>query len=264
MKSMSWIILLAVAVPSVLVDGARAAEAPPKAPPTSQFAPAEDLATQVDYYLKRLDQAVATEEDYKDFVERIGKDSNTLIVIALTLGLHDTDNAYKAAAPAMIEASRQLAATKDYAAAKAGVEAVKKAVGSKTGDSSTLKWEKKADLKQLMLAVPGINTQLKRNAKLRRPKRDGPKAAGRAAAIGAIGQASLYHSADTTKPELADQWYKYCEEMRDAAAEVNAAAHKGDKKAARAAIQKLTESCDHCHDVFAPEAKEKAQAESDD
>ena len=72
---------------------------PPEAPPVSKFAPAEDLVAQVDYYVKRLGKSVVTEEDYKDFAERIAKDSNTLIVIALSLGLHDKDNSYKKAAP---------------------------------------------------------------------------------------------------------------------------------------------------------------------
>ena len=188
------------------------------------------------------------------------KDSNTLIVIALTLGTHDTDNQYKKAAPAIIKASQELAKTKGYAATKAAVAGVKKAVDTKTGDSAGLKWQKAASLEQIMLAVPAINTQLKRNIKLRRPKRDGPKAAGRSAVIAAIGQASLYHSDDTTKPELAKEWYKYCQQMRSAASEVNAAAHAGDKKIAKAAMKKLQQSCDDCHTIFHQEALGKEDA----
>lgn len=254
--------LAIVAMGSVVA--AAATPEPPAAPPVSQFAPAEDLVDQVDYYLKRLEQAVETEDDYKDFVERIAKDADTLAVIALALGLHDTDNQYKAAAPEIIKATQQLAAAKDYATAKVAVENVKKAATAKTADAGNLKWEKVASLKQLMLAVPAINTQLKRNIKLRRPKRDGPKAAGRAAVIAVIGQAALYHSDDTEKPELAEKWYDYCLHMRDAAAEANAAAHRTDKAAVPGVMEKLAKSCDDCHTVFHQEALGKEDVEEED
>jgi hypothetical protein len=266
-RTTAWMALLMAAVVSIVVatgTWALAAE-PPQAPPVSRFAPADDLVDQVKYYLKRLDEAVASEEDYKDYVERIAKDADTLTVIALALGLHDTENQYKAAAPAMIKATTQLAAAKDYATAKAAVAIVQKAAAEKSAGAAALKWEKVASLKQIMLAVPVINTQLKRNARFRRPKGDGPKAAGRSAVIAAIGQASLYHSGDTEKPNLATEWYKYCIQMRDAAAEMNAVAHRADqpdaKTAARAAITKLAKSCDDCHTVFHQAALGKEDVE---
>jgi len=256
-----WIGVLMSLILAVIASSGFAAPAPPEAPPASQFAPAADLVEQIEYYLKRLDEAVATEEDYKDCVERIAKDTDTLTVIALSLGLHDADNPYKAAAPAIIKAARDLAAAKDYPTAKAAVAGVQKAAADKSGDPAGLKWEKVASLKQLMLAVPVINTQLKRNARLRRPKSDGPKAAGRAAVIAVIGQAALYHSGDTEKPDLAEEWYKYCIQMRDAAAEVNGAAHRADKAAARETITKLAKSCDDCHTVFHQAALGKGDVE---
>jgi hypothetical protein len=261
MKSTTWMILLVAMAFPALADGPTTTPAPPKAPPVSKFAPAQDLAHQVDYYVKRLEKSVATEEDYKDLVERIAKDSNTFIVIALTLGMHDKDNPYKKAAPAMIEAASKLAAAKNYAEAKAGVAAVKKATKAKSAGTSKLRWEKSASLKQLMLAVPTINADLKRKIKLRRPKRDAPMAAEYSATLAAIAQASMYNSGDTKKPELAEKWYKFCEEMRDAAAEVNGIAHRVDKKAVRPAVEKLAKSCDHCHEVFDKEALEKAKAQ---
>lgn len=266
-RTTGWMVFLAATAAILVAGNGRAVSAaePPQAPPVSQFAPAEDLVGQVEYYLKRLDEAVATEEDYKEYVERIAKDADTLAVIALALGLHDTDNQYKGAAPGLVKATTQLAAAKDYATAKAAVAAVKTAATAKPADVVPLKWEKVASLKQLMLAVPVINTQLKRNARFRRPKGDGPKAAGRSAVIAAIGQASLYHSADTEKPNLAEEWFKYCIQMRDAAAEMNGVAHRAAepdaKTAARAAITKLSKSCDDCHTVFHQAALGKGDVE---
>jgi hypothetical protein len=253
MKSPSWLIVVVAVFTAVFAQTAFAQDTPPKAPPVLQLAQPEDLTAQVEYYVGRLEEAVATEDDYKDLQERIAKDSNTLIVIALSLGLYDKDNDYKAAAPAIIKAAQQLATAKTYAEAKAGVEAVKKATKSKD-QAPALKWEKAAVLRELMLAVPAINTQLKRNIRLRRPKRDGPKAAGRAAVLAVIAQASMYHSGDTKKPTETKEWFKWCLQMRDGAAEVNAAARKADKDAARKGMEKLTESCHGCHTVFHPEA----------
>ena len=63
-------------------------------------------------------------------------------------------------APAMIRAATKLAAAKDYAEAKAAVAAVRRAAKAKPPGPAKLKWEKVASLKQLMLAVPVINTNL--------------------------------------------------------------------------------------------------------
>ena len=77
-------------------------------------------------YLKDLGDAVASEQAYKDDQEKVAKYSNTLIVIALALGMHDQENKYKAAAPAMVKAAQDLAGAKDYAAAKKAVEALRR------------------------------------------------------------------------------------------------------------------------------------------
>ncbi len=95
-----------------------AVAAPPEAPPVSKIAKADDLLGQVDYYLERLEDAVESEKEYGESAEKVVKDANTMILIALALGLHDEDNKFKAAAPAMLKTSQELAAVKDYEAAK--------------------------------------------------------------------------------------------------------------------------------------------------
>jgi hypothetical protein len=271
MKSLIWTILVAAVLLTPMAT-AFAADTPPKAPPVSTFAPAQDLANQVGYYLKRLDKAVASKEDYKDLGDRVKKDANTMIVICLTLGLHDTDNPFRDSAPAMLAASEKLANVKDFKSAKEAVAGLKKVAvakapakkGEKPAEKnkkpSGLKWKKVASLSELMLAVPGINTSLKRNAKLRRVKRDAPKAAGHSAVLAAIAEASMYHSANTDYPDRAKEWFKYCKEMREGAYAVNQAAHKKDKAAARKALISLAKSCDACHEVFHKEALENEDA----
>ena len=96
-------------------------------PKVSTFAPAADLASQADQYIKDLEKAVASEEEYKDSVEKIAKESNTLVVIALALGLHDQPSKYKASAGAVLKAAQAVAATKDFASARKAIAALKAA-----------------------------------------------------------------------------------------------------------------------------------------
>ena len=233
-------------------------------PAVSTYAPAEDLVAQVQSYLEELEEAVQTEEEYNDSVEKIAKESNTLILIALALGLHDSDNQLKSSAPGILKAAQQLAAAGDFAAAKAGVEAVKGATTSAQGDAAELKWEKVASLPELMEAVPLINTKLKRyvrDGREERMKEATDELAGCSAVLAIIAQGSLANSEDTDKPDEVDQWHRFCVQMRDAAAAVNAGVREYGKEgtpaafeAAKAAMQDLAQSCDDCHEVFHPDA----------
>lgn len=237
----------------VLVVGSAWAE-PPAAPKVSTFAPAEDLVGQVALYLKRLDEATASESDYKDAEGKLSRDASTLVLIALALGLHDEDNKYKAAAPAIIKAAQEVAAAKDYASAKAAVAALKKAGASGAAAGGDLKWTKLATLEDLMEQVPLIfNSRLKRN--LRRFDSKAKECAGDAATLAVIAQGSMANSDETKKPGEVDQWYKFCAQMRDAAAAVNKAIRAKDKEAAETHMKALNQSCEDCHAVFHPEGK---------
>ena len=232
----------------------------PKTPAVSTFAPIPALADQVEYYVERLEKAVKDKGDYEDSKARIAKDSNTLIVVALALGISGKDNDYKASAAGVVKAAGELAAAKDYDAAKAGVAAVKAAIDAKAGGADKLRWEKAASLRELMEAVPTLNTKLKGTMKRKkRFEKKSKEAAGRAAVIAVIAQGSMANSADTDKPAEAEKWFKYCAEMRDAAAEVSAACIKKDHAAATAAMEKLGETCHACHEVFHEEEAEKEE-----
>ncbi len=234
----------------------------PPAPKVSNFAPAEDLAKQVDYYVKDLGKIVATEEDYKDAIietsSRVAYDANTLVVIALNLGLHDQESKYKAQAGALIKAAQQLAATKDYESAKKGVAAVKEAAEGKAPADVELKWQKVASLPELMKEVPLINTKLKRYVKgpafKKRAKDKDP--ADFSATIAAIAQGTMADTSEAKDAEQVKQWYGFSAAMRDNAGAVNAAVHADDEPAAAKAMEKLTQSCEDCHKVFKPDVKD--------
>lgn len=220
-------------------------------PDVSKFSPAEDLVAQVEYYIKDLDKAVASEEDYVDSAEKISRHANTLTVIALGLGLHDQDNKHKASAGSLMKSAQKLAATTDFASAKAGVEAVKKAAAGGDPAEGELKWEKVASMPALMKQVPLVNTKLKRC--LKRIERMADEGRGHAATIAVIAQGSVANVGDTQQPDEVDQWEEFCAEMRDAAAEVGAGIRAADSDQTNAAMARLGKSCDTCHEVFHPD-----------
>ncbi|HEY4759216.1 MAG TPA: hypothetical protein VIH42_01415 [Thermoguttaceae bacterium] len=224
----------------------------PDVPPLSTLAPAQDLVNQVQVYIKEIETTLASEQDYKDSGEKIGRCSNTLAVIALCLGMHDQDNEYKAHAAALLKTSQELAAGTDYQSAKNAFEKVKAAAEGNIQAQAELKWEKVASLPDLMKQVPNINTKLKRNIKGAKFKSKAKITSGYTAAIAAIALGSIADTEKAKNPDEVKQWYGFSIQMRDAAGEANAAIHAGDELAAAAAMKKLGQSCDDCHAVFHP------------
>jgi hypothetical protein len=247
--------VLAVAVEKALGD----APSMPPAPKVSTFAPADDLANQVDKYIKDLEDIVATEDEYKDSISesnsKVANHANTLVVIALALGLHDQESKYKPIAGALIKAAQNLAATKDYASAKKGVAALKEAAGGKDAANVELKWQKVASLPELMKEVPMINPKLKRLVKGANFQKKAKDTAGYSAAIAAIAQGSMADLSEAKNADQVKQWYGFSAAMRDHAGAVNAAIHKGNEPATAEAMKKLAQSCDDCHAVFHPGVK---------
>lgn len=243
-RSSGLMACLAVVVLVLIQGGLQAAD---RSPALSTVVPAEDLVAQLEYYVEELEECVQDAGEYEDSVGKIEKYANTLAVISLAIGLHDKDNKYRKAAPALVKASQELAAAQDFASAMAGVERVKSALGA-TGDPSTLRWVKVAHLKALMQRVPLISSRIKRY--MRRFERGADDIIGGSAAIAVIAQGSLPNADETEEPDKVEEWFKYCIQMRDAASALNQAAHAKDEAAAKAAMEALDKSCDDCHAVF--------------
>jgi hypothetical protein len=227
----------------------------PQPPKLSSFAPAKDLADQAPKYIRELEAALESEQEFKDSAEKIGRLTNTLGVIALCLGLHDENNEFKPRAAALIKATKELAAAVDYQSAKKAFDALKAAAESNGESTANLKWEKVASLPELMKQVPNINTKLKLNITGTKFKTKAKDTAGYTAVIGAIAQGSMADVSKAKNPQEVKQWYEYMAMMRDAAGEANAAIHAGNQPVATEAVmKKLAKSCDDCHKVFHPEA----------
>lgn len=218
--------------------------------PVSSYAPAEDLEAQMDRYLQDLQEAVANEEAFKDAEGRLSEDANTLIVLALALGLHDQPNKYQKAAPALMAAAKELDSAKDFPSAKKAVEALVAAANSQ-GDPSSLKWEKVASMSELMKAVPLISNKIRDTfLTASRLQKRGKDYAGYAALLAVLAQGALPNADETEKPTEVEKWQQFCLQMRAAAGELNAAIRANNPEAAKKANAKLRQTCDDCHAVF--------------
>jgi cytochrome c556 len=246
-------LLVAVAV-ALVVGASSVLAAPPEAPKVSTFAPAEDLAKQVDRYVEDLEKAVENQGDFDE--AKVTKLSNTLMLMAIGLGLHDTDNQYKANAGAIFKAAEDLSKAKGFDAAKAGVAAVKAAVGGK-GTAGQVSWAQGAgaNLDAVYKQAQTVVNSLKRYTKSERFKKSAKETAGFSAVLAVMGQGVMASTSHAKGDDQVQQWYKFSAEMRDAAAETNKAIHAGDAEATQAAVKKLNKSCEDCHAVFHKEEK---------
>lgn len=226
--------------------------APPTAPEVSKYAPAEDLLQQVDFFIGRVSESLSDPADFDEARQaRTLKDANTLAVLALVLGLHDTEHAAKASTPALLAASQQLAAAgADAAKAQQALAQIKLARAGMASSTGTLKWEKVADLPVLMKHVPLIHSGLKRGVEPNRLARQASVSAGQAAALAAIAEASRHDLQYAKTPAAVEAWTEYCVAMRDAAGAVNRAVHAQDAAAVATGMKQMLQSCEACHAKF--------------
>lgn len=249
--------LLAAVAGRALVAAEADAKKAPEPPKASTYAPAEDLCAQVDFYVKRTEGTLADPNDFDDAAKtRLKKDANTLVALALTIGLHDEDSPIKPAAASLMKASQELAKATDYEAAKSAFDRVKKAAAGEPSPGASnddLKWEKVASLGQLMKQVPTINSALKRGLTPARFESQKAQSAAAAATLAAIAQSVMADTHEVKNPADLDKWFECCGEMRSAAGDANAAIRKGDKAATTAAMARLAKSCESCHAVFRKE-----------
>ncbi len=245
---------LAIFVGLILVasfaTGAKFAAAPPAPPKVSTFAPAPDLVAQVDYYKKRIEDAVASEADFDEAKQaRIKKDASLIAILALHLGLHDSDNPLKKSAGGIVKAAQQLTNAADYQSAHSGYSNLEKALKGET-KGEELKWGKVAALGQLMKQVSVINASMKRGLQSSRLKSQAKKTSGESATLAAIANALPFDTHEVKNETDLPSWYQYSAEFRDSAGALNAAIKTGETAKVGAALKRMSTSCETCHKKF--------------
>lgn len=244
------VFVVLVSCASCVLAGLAQADAPEVRKPSS-YAPAKDLRGQLDSFVQKIAEDLATEADYGDDQKsRVTKDAHTLAVLALVLGMHDEENALKPSASAVVTAAGKLAAAAgDFKQATAALAEVKQAIAGAQGVEK-LEWKPVADLSQLMKQVPIVNNNLRRTVTGKRFKQSLDASAGQAATLAALAQASSFDTSYCDSKDAEAKWARLCGEMRDDAAAVQAAIRKGDQAAATAGLEKLAKTCDSCHHTF--------------
>jgi cytochrome c556 len=246
-------LLALAALATAFVAGAKFAADPPAPPKVSTFAPAPDLAAQVEYYKKRMQEAVASEADFDEAKQaRIVKDANLVAVLAQHLGMHDTDNSQKSSASAAVAAAQTLAAATDFKSASAGYAALEKALSGGAGGQE-LKWGKVAAMGQLMKQVSVINASLKRGLQPTRLKSQAKKTSGESATMAAIANALMFDTHEVKSEADLPDWYAFSAEFRDSAGALNAAIKTGQIAKVTPALKRMSTSCDTCHAKFQKE-----------
>ena len=224
--------------------------AEPPATKVSAYAPAADLAAQVDFYRGRVSECLANPADYDEAKQsRVHKDGSTLAVLALVLGNHDEANKQRGKAAGLVKAAAALAdGAEDYTKARRAFDDFNAALSADTGENAA--WGQVAEMAPLMKQVPVVNNAMRRSLEPARFKKQGAQVAQQAATLAAIAQAAQFDTSAIGSTADADKWRAFCIEMRDAAGDLNQAAHAGDQPAAGAAAKRLAQSCDKCHAVF--------------
>jgi cytochrome c556 len=240
-----WVVLV-----SAFFAGAKFAAEPPTPPKVSTFAPAEDLLTQVDFYKKRLAEALASEADFDEAKQaRVIKDANVMAVLALHLAMHDSDHPLKTSADAAVKAAQGLSTATDFKSASEAYRELEKAIA---GDASPVeaKWGKVASMGQLMKQVSVINAALKRGLQPARLKSQAKKTKAETATLAAIANSLLFDTHEVKNEADTPDWYAYSVEFRESAGALNAAIKTGQTAKVSPALKRMSTSCDTCHKKF--------------
>ncbi|MDO4549781.1 MAG: hypothetical protein Q4C96_00845 [Planctomycetia bacterium] len=236
-------------IPSESTTGTTEADTKP-----SVYAPADITAKMLEEYMEAIEKYAAAEEEFEENLPRILRDANTLIALALVLGLHDQPNDYKASAPAIIKTAQALTKKIEASGEKTPLADVQKDVKAlrasfTSTEGGDLGWDTPvASMKQMMVQVPLLDSKLK--GSLRRFSRTKDVMAGQAATIAVLCQVSTANVAETEAPTEAEKWIEACIITRDDAAALYTAIANNDKDAAKTAYEKMAKSCDVCHETF--------------
>lgn len=239
---------------------------------TIPLPPIDDLTAQIDEYITKIGSNLGNlsgSSRYAEDAADIVRDANALALVALAVGISEADSKYKLPASHIITAAKNLAAAKTFEEGKKAYESLKASLTNTTA-GTPLSWSNKvADLVPVMRALPNLSSAVKRvtdtEGKLNTTlDRSAQTLYSQFAALAVLSQGSIPNVVETAKPDASAEWKQYCEEFRDAALKVNAAARQyaqdkangkePDYAVFNANFRVMTESCEHCHEVFYPRA----------
>lgn len=247
-RTLNWFVPAVLVLPVCMAIGAVVA-GPADPGPLSKFVPIADLVIVQDSLLQALSEGVADEAAYTERKEQVPKDAHTLAALVMVIAQHDqADDKQKASAGAQLKAAQTLAKAKDFATAKAAFAEYQTAQKGEAPAAPLPEWGRVASQGQLMKQVTIANSRLRRN--MRRFEERAKENSRDAALLVAIAQATNYDTHEVKDLTKVDKWYQYCDQMRDASADLSAKIRAKEKTGADLALGKILKSCEGCHEEF--------------
>lgn len=251
MRSHSTVTLLLTA--AVLLPVAASAE--PGAPVVSQFAPVGEVEALIRGLT--VDSAARTKDEaaYKSGRQQLTRDANTLIVLAVALGLHDSPCDLKPRAGAILAAAEKLSQAGSQPEAQ---EALSQLEGTLQADSAAQaaqpsSWENSAAPDELMKQVAFLQGKIKRGARGSRFASTAEENARWATALAIIARSTAADTAGLEGDEKLAQWREFCGQMQSASVALHQGLAAKDATATATALDRLEQSCTTCHQVFHPD-----------
>jgi len=213
------------------------------------------MLAQITYNLGRIQEAIATEDDYEDLSDRMKNDAGTIASLAIALGLspvsQEEGNVCKPVAAEVAKASISLAKTTAYEESKQAYANLVKAFQGTYTETVPVEWQSAA-IAESWLAHSAICNKLERAI-----KRFDSKADDIATMSTVLAVLSNVAQFDTTFPIDEEQrkvWADYSRAMREEMVAVAAAAKACEgEKVKQLVTDSKEKTCDACHEIFNPE-----------
>jgi hypothetical protein len=224
----------------------------PAMPPASRFAPAADLAAEVDVLLAASARDLATADAFRLVGDTRNGQAAALASLLMVLALHDEDSKYRPVAGAALPHGIALARSTKYPEATEAWKNLQAALrAAPQGEKPKVPWSAPAFGEPLLYFIESRFSQIEKNLEDEALFRERTKETAQAAAVVAALGASMQHEIEyATTPAKREIWQAQSRAMRESAGKLSAAARGKDHAAALAELERLSQSCETCHEEW--------------
>jgi len=220
-------------------------------------APVGDLVAEADAKIKSLDEALATENSYRENKgTTIPTEAGVLAVLAQAIAESEAKSAWHASAPDVRDGAISIATSKSYDDAKKGLAEVHEAHNGKAGTAKAdHEWKSLCKLGSVMKEINKRGGSLRRGVKLKAMTAEQSEKLARDASVMAVLALAAYddtHEVKSKKKEDIEEWQKYAKEFQGQMTAAAVAFKKQDAAAAADAWKKGNMACNDCHGKFRP------------
>ncbi len=227
----------------------------------AKVAPVADLVAEADAKIKLLEEALASDNSYLENKQStIPTEAAVLAVLAQAVVESEEKSAWQATAADVRDGAKAIASAKSYDAAKAGLTAVKAAIGGKAGGAKPeAKWNKLCGLKGVMKEINKRKGKLMRATRKKQLTPAESEEAARDASVLAVLALAVHddtHEVKSGKKEEIAEWQKFSTDFQAQMTAASTAFKKQDLAAGTDAYKKGNAACTDCHGKFRKDGTE--------